>query len=142
MFYGDLCTHGRLNWSEVKDEIPFRYVQGKIRTQMIVICGPTRYQLDQGDAHGIWSDVVMEKCVVTNKQTDSIVKEQIKGMKTRQKMFGSIIGTVIRDLGKIKSEQIRKNSPPPPKQKQARHIVNIVLISVATRYLYDKVYLS
>ncbi|KAK2146453.1 hypothetical protein LSH36_606g01051 [Paralvinella palmiformis] len=51
MFY----AHGRLNGpsnlqSNVKDETPFRYADAKIRTRVVVICGPTRYQLDQGDA--------------------------------------------------------------------------------------------
>ena len=58
MFYGHIRAQGRLNgpndlqtwWSEVKDEIPLRYVQAKIRTQVVVICGSTRYQLDHGGA--------------------------------------------------------------------------------------------
>ena len=54
MFYRDLCAHGRLNGpsdlkkkkSQVKDETSFRYANAKIPTQVVVICGPTRYQLD------------------------------------------------------------------------------------------------
>ena len=34
--------------NEVKDETPFRYAHTEIRTQVVVICGPTRYQLDHG----------------------------------------------------------------------------------------------
>jgi len=33
-----------------KDETHFRYAQWEIRTQVVVICGPTRYQLDHGGA--------------------------------------------------------------------------------------------
>jgi len=33
-----------------KDEIPLRYAHAEIRSQVIVICGPTRYQLDHGGA--------------------------------------------------------------------------------------------
>ena len=33
-----------------KDETPFRYAHAEIRTQVVVICGPTRYQLDHGGA--------------------------------------------------------------------------------------------
>jgi len=36
--------------SEVKDETPFRYAHVEIRTQVVVIGGPTRYQLDHGGA--------------------------------------------------------------------------------------------
>ena len=57
MFYSHRCAHGRLNgpidlrrnWSEVEDETTFRYAHAEIRTQVVVICGPTRYQLDHGD---------------------------------------------------------------------------------------------
>jgi len=46
MFYAHFCAHGRLNGpSEVKDETPFTYAHAEIRTRMVVICGPTRYQL-------------------------------------------------------------------------------------------------
>ena len=59
MFYGRFCAHGKLNapsdlqkkWCEVKDETPFRYAHAQIRTQVVVICNTTRYQLDQGAAH-------------------------------------------------------------------------------------------
>jgi len=34
----------------VKDETPFRYVHAEIRTQVVVICGPTRYHLDHAGA--------------------------------------------------------------------------------------------
>jgi len=34
----------------VKDETPFRYAHAEIRTQMVVIYGPTRYYLDHGGA--------------------------------------------------------------------------------------------
>ena len=50
-----LCTR-EAKWaerpprSEVKDETPFRYAHAEIRTQMIGICGPTRYQLGHGGA--------------------------------------------------------------------------------------------
>ena len=33
---------------EVKNETPFRYTHAEIRTQVLVICGPMRYQLDHG----------------------------------------------------------------------------------------------
>ena len=45
MFYGHFGAHDR-----VKEETPFRYAQAEIRIQMVVICGPTRYQLDHGGA--------------------------------------------------------------------------------------------
>jgi len=32
------------------NEAPFRYASAEIRTQVVVICGPTRYQLDYGGA--------------------------------------------------------------------------------------------
>ena len=56
MFYGHFCAHARLNgqsdlqwqWSEFKDETPFRLGHAKIRTQVVVIYDPTRYQLDHG----------------------------------------------------------------------------------------------
>jgi len=35
-------------WSEVKDETPFRYAHAEFRTRVVMICGPTRYQLDDG----------------------------------------------------------------------------------------------
>ena len=40
--------------SEVKDETPFGYAHAEIRTQVLVICGPMRYQLDHG-GYGIFS---------------------------------------------------------------------------------------
>ena len=33
-------------WNELEDETPFRYAHAEIRTQVEVICGPTRYQPD------------------------------------------------------------------------------------------------
>ena len=36
-----------MQWSEVKDETPFRYSHADIRIQVVVIYGPTRYQLDR-----------------------------------------------------------------------------------------------
>jgi len=39
--------------NEVKDETTVRYAHAEIRTQVVVICGPTRYQLDHGGAN-IW----------------------------------------------------------------------------------------
>jgi len=53
-----MMIDGRLNGSsdlqrqcgEVKDETPFRYAHTDIRTQMVVICDLTRYQLDHGAA--------------------------------------------------------------------------------------------
>jgi len=59
MFYGHFCVHRILNgpsdlqmqWSEVKDETPFRYAHGDIRTQEAVICDPKLYQLDHGGAY-------------------------------------------------------------------------------------------
>ena len=51
MFYGHFCAYGKLNGpSEVTDETPFRNGHAEIRTQVIAICGPTRYQLDYGGA--------------------------------------------------------------------------------------------
>jgi len=43
--FGHFCAHGSLNgqsdlqrqWSEVKDETPFRYAYAEIRTQVVVI---------------------------------------------------------------------------------------------------------
>ena len=61
MFYGHFSAHARLNgpsdvqryWGEIKDERPFIYAHTEIRTQAVVICDPTRYQLDHGGATGI-----------------------------------------------------------------------------------------
>jgi len=58
MVDGYFCAQGRLNgpselqmqWSEAKDETTLRYAHGEIRTRAVVICDPTRYQLDQGGA--------------------------------------------------------------------------------------------
>ena len=52
--YCHFCAPGRLNGpsdlrrqrSEVEDETPFRYAHAEIRTWVVAICGPTRYQLD------------------------------------------------------------------------------------------------
>jgi len=38
-------------WGEVKDETPFRYSHDEIRTQVAVMCDPTRCQLDRKE-HG------------------------------------------------------------------------------------------
>ena len=54
MFYGHFRALDRLNgpsdfqryWNEVKDETPFRSAHAWVRTQVVMICGPTRYQLD------------------------------------------------------------------------------------------------
>jgi len=46
MFCGRFCGHD----SEVRDETPSRYAHAEIRTQVVVICDQTRYQLDQGGA--------------------------------------------------------------------------------------------
>ena len=56
LFYGHFCAHGRLNRpsdsrrlrSEVKVETPFRYAHTEIRIWVVVLCGPTHYQLDHG----------------------------------------------------------------------------------------------
>jgi len=40
-----LCARGRLNGQSDK------YAHAENRTQVVVICDPTRYQLDHGDAH-------------------------------------------------------------------------------------------
>ena len=37
--------------NEAKDETPVRYAHAEIRTRVVVICGPTRYQLDHGGDH-------------------------------------------------------------------------------------------
>jgi len=41
---------GQATSSEVKDETPIRYAHSEIRTRMVIICGPTCYQLDHGGA--------------------------------------------------------------------------------------------
>jgi len=38
--------------NEVKDEIPFRYAHAEIQTRVVVICDPTRYQLDHAGPVG------------------------------------------------------------------------------------------
>jgi len=38
----------------VKDETPFKYAHTEIRTRVVVICGPTRYQLDHWGAVNIF----------------------------------------------------------------------------------------
>jgi len=48
MFYGNFCARGRHMVG--KDETPLGYAHAEIRTQLVVICGATRYQLDQGGA--------------------------------------------------------------------------------------------
>jgi len=58
MFHGHFLHMEGLNWpsdlqrwwSEVKDETTFRYAHAEIRTQVLVIYGTTRYQLDHGGA--------------------------------------------------------------------------------------------
>jgi len=55
MFNGYFYAHCMLSGpsdlqSEVKDETPFRYAHAEIRTQVVVICDVTRYQLDHGGA--------------------------------------------------------------------------------------------
>ena len=57
-FYGDFCAHGKLNgpsdfqrlWSEVKVETPLIYAHVEFQIRVVVICGPTHYQLDYGSA--------------------------------------------------------------------------------------------
>ena len=39
---------------KVRDETPFRYAHAEVLTQMVVICDPTRYQLDNGGAM-VWN---------------------------------------------------------------------------------------
>jgi len=55
------CAHVTLNGLsdlEVKDETPFSYVHAEIRTQVIVICDPTPYQLDHGGAiPRVWNEL-------------------------------------------------------------------------------------
>ena len=36
--------NGRSDLRRHEDEIPFRYAQAEIRTQLVMICGSTRYQ--------------------------------------------------------------------------------------------------
>jgi len=36
--------------NEVEDETPFRYAHAEIRTRVVVICDPNRYQFDHGGA--------------------------------------------------------------------------------------------
>jgi len=48
MFYSHFCAHGRLNGPS--DEIPFRYANADIRTQVVAIYDPTRNHLEQGGA--------------------------------------------------------------------------------------------
>ena len=38
---------------QVKEETPIRYAHAEIRTHVVVICDPTRYQLDHGGARAI-----------------------------------------------------------------------------------------
>ena len=67
-----LCAHGTLNWpsdlqrqwNEVKEETPFRYADAEIRTEVVVICGPTRYQLDHGGVYSLFSVYIKDynKC--------------------------------------------------------------------------------
>ena len=72
MFYGPFCAYGRLNgpsdfqrqWSEVVDETLFRYAHAEIRTQVVVICGPTRYQLDHGGGAPIIHDGEMSQVIL------------------------------------------------------------------------------
>ena len=58
MIYGHFSARCRLTgpsdlereWSEVEDETLFRYSHAEIRTRVVVICHPTRYQVDYGGA--------------------------------------------------------------------------------------------
>ena len=43
----------------MKDETPFRYTHAEIRSQVVVICDPTRYQLD----YGLKGDLVVKICL-------------------------------------------------------------------------------
>ena len=51
MFYGHCCARGRLNGPkgyEAKSKL--KHPSDRIRTQLTVFCGPTRYQLDHRGA--------------------------------------------------------------------------------------------
>ena len=41
-----VILRGLATSNEGDDETPFRYAHAEIRTRVVVICGPTRYQLD------------------------------------------------------------------------------------------------
>ena len=53
---GQVTSKGN-EW-EVKDETPVGYAHAKILTWVVVICGPTHYQLDHGGALTITGEVV------------------------------------------------------------------------------------
>ena len=79
MFYGHFCSHGRLNgpsglqreWSWVKDETPFRYAHAEILTPVVMICGPTRYQLDHRGALSVF-------CAGDNEEDDDDILKYSK----------------------------------------------------------------
>jgi len=54
MYYRHICAHGKLNGgvtskgNEAKSNMKISYDHAKIWTEVVVICGPTCYQLDHG----------------------------------------------------------------------------------------------
>ena len=51
-------TTSKGNEAKVKDETPFRYAHAEIQTRVVVICDPTRYQLDHGGALSLLYEVL------------------------------------------------------------------------------------
>jgi len=56
----------------MKDETPFKYAHTKIQNQVVVICDPTRYQVDHGGNTTVYlvltasyvTEMAKENCIV------------------------------------------------------------------------------
>jgi len=62
---------------------PFRYANAEIRTRVVVICGPTRYQLDHGSdnkkCHTMWgNDDGEEVKYITDDVHQGLLSEKFK----------------------------------------------------------------
>jgi len=54
------ATYLQRQWSEVKDETPSRYAHAEIRTRVVLIYDPMRYQLKHGNVNQ-WSTMIGQK---------------------------------------------------------------------------------
>jgi len=56
--------------NEVKDETPFRYAHAEIQTKVVVICGPTRYQLHHTGPHNLLIEMHMRFITIYEQKLD------------------------------------------------------------------------
>jgi len=91
--------------SEIKDEISFRYAHIEVRTQVVMISDPTRYQLDHGGAlhtHQYWHthttnrDINM-KMNTTRRQNEPEPQRMRRSKRTqRYKKTATALGTTYK----------------------------------------------